>query len=165
MAQPRNALGMGGLLIVVGALLLAANLFDVEWRKLWPLLFFAGAAVNFSIFFSDRRNYGALMPAAILLIYGMLFQYCALKGWWHMSELWPTFILGPGAGLFMMYLFGKRESGLLVPAFILSGLSAVFFVTLGPFRYFSRYWPVILIVAGVLLLLKRQKQPAPQNSE
>jgi hypothetical protein len=160
MAQPRNAIGMGGLLIVIGALLLAANLLDVEWRKLWPLFFFAGAAVNFSVFLSGRRNYGALMPAAILLIYGILFQYCVLAGWWHLSELWPTFILGPGAGLLLMYLFGKRESGLLVPAVILIGLSAVFFVTFGPFRHYSRYWPVMLIVAGVLLLLKRQKPPA-----
>jgi hypothetical protein len=160
MANPRGAIWTGSLLILVGALLLAANLFEIEWRKLWPLLFFAGAAVNLSIFFANRSNYGVLMPATILLIYGVLFQYCALEGWWRMSELWPTFILGPGVGLLMMYLFGKRESGLLIPAFILIGLSAVFFVAFGPLRYYRQYWPVILIIVGLLLLLKRQKQPA-----
>jgi hypothetical protein len=71
--------------------------------------------------------------------------------------LWPTFILGPGVGLLMMYLFGKRESGLLIPAFILIGLSAIFFVAFGPFRYYSRYWPVLLILVGLFLLLKRQR--------
>ncbi len=160
MANQRSAIWTGSLLIFVGALLLAANLLEIDWHKMWPFLFFAGAAVNFSIFLADRRNFGVLMPATILLVYGALFLYCAWWGWWHMSELWPAFILGPGAGLLMMYLFGRRETGLLIPAFILIGISAVFFVTFGPLRYYSRYWPVILIILGAMLLLKRQKQPA-----
>jgi hypothetical protein len=157
MADNRSTIVLGVLLIVVGSIFLAVNLLGFSWRTLWPLLFFAGAAVNFAIFFTDRRNVGVLMPAAILLIYGALFQYCALRGWWRMSELWPTFILGPGVGLLLMYLFGKRESGLLIPAAILIGLSAVFFVAFGPFRYYSHYWPVLLIIAGLFLLLRRQK--------
>ncbi|MCI0690665.1 hypothetical protein L0337_01515 [candidate division KSB1 bacterium] len=157
MVNQRSSIGFGVLLIVFGALFLAANLLEIRWRDLWPALFFAGAAINFAIFLGNRSNYGVLMPATILLTYGVLFQYCALAGWWHMSELWPAFILGPGLGLLMMYRFGKRESGLLIPAFILIGLSAVFFVAFGPLRSYSRYWPVVLIIIGVLLLLKRQK--------
>ncbi len=157
MANQRSPIWFGILLIVMGSLFLAANFLEIRWRDLWPSLLFAGAVVNLAIFLDDRRNYGVLMPATILLIYGALFQYCVLAGWWRMPELWPTFILGPGVGLLMMYLFGKRESGLLIPAFILIGLSAVFFVAFGPLRYYSRYWPVILIIIGVLLLLKRQK--------
>lgn len=157
MANQHSSIWFGVLLIVFGALFLAANFLEIRWRDFWPALFFAGAAMNFAIFLGNRGNYGVLMPATILLIYGVLFQYCALAGWWRMSELWPTFILGPGVGLLMMYLFGKRESGLLIPAFILIGLSAVFFVAFGPLRYYGRYWPVILIIIGVLLLLKRRK--------
>lgn len=157
MANNRNSIVLGVLFIVIGATFLAVNLLGIGWRSLWPLLFFAGAAINFVIFLSDRRNLGVLMPTTILLIYGALFQYCALEGWWRMSELWPTFILGPGVGLLMMYLFGKRESGLLIPAFILIGLSAIFFVAFGPFRDYSRYWPVLLILLGLFLLLKRQR--------
>jgi hypothetical protein len=160
MVNNRSPIGLGVLLIAVGAIFLAVNLLEMSWRSLWPLLLVAGAAINFVIFLTDRRNVGALMPATILLIYGALFQYCALLGWWRMSELWPVFILGPGLGLFMMYLFGTREKGLLVPAFILIGLSAIFFVAFGPFRYYSRYWPVLLILFGLFLLLKRQKLQA-----
>ncbi len=160
MSNQRSAIWTGGLLIIVGALFLAANLLDIEWRKIWPLFFFAGAAVNFLAFLSNRRNYGVLMPAAILTIYGILFQYCVVTGWWRMSELWPIFILGPGVGFLTMYLFGKREAGLLVPAFILIGISAVFLLTFGPLRYYSRFWPVILIIAGLLLLLRQKPQAA-----
>lgn len=157
MSANRGSIWSGVLLVIIGAVFLAVNLLGIGWRTLWPLLFFAGAAVSFVIFLADRRNYGLLMPATILLIYGALFQYCALTGWWRMSELWPAFILGPGLGLFMMYCFGKRENGLLIPAFILIGLAAVFFVAFGPFRSYSRYWPILLIAAGALLLLRRKK--------
>ncbi len=157
MTNLRSSIWLGVLLIILGAFFLAANFLEIGWRNLWPALFFAGAAMNIVNFLADRRNYGVLMPATVLLTYGALFQYCALAGWWRMSELWPTFILGPGVGLLMMYLFGKRESGLLIPAVILIGLSSVFFVAFGPLRYYGRYWPVILIIIGVLLLLKRQR--------
>ncbi|MCG3120748.1 MAG: hypothetical protein ALAOOOJD_03588 [bacterium] len=157
MSDQRSAIWLGTILIISGAIFLAVNLLGLGWQTLWPLLFFAGAAVNLVIFFSDRRNYGVLMPAVILLLYGALFQFCTLKGWWHMSELWPTFILGPGLGLLLMYLFGKREQGLLIPAFILIGLAVIFFVAFGPLRDFGRYWPVLLIVAGLFLLSRRHK--------
>jgi hypothetical protein len=162
MTYDRRAVWTGGLLIVIGALLLAANLnlLEIEWKNLWPLFFFVGAAVNLSIFLTDRRNFGVLMPATILTIYGALFQYCALTSWHDMSELWPTFILGPGVGLLMMYLFGKRDRGLLIPASILIGISAIFFLAFGPrpLRRYGEYWPVLLILAGLLLLLRRPKQ-------
>jgi len=163
MSDNRGAVMLGVLLIAVGAIFLAVNLFGIGWRTLWPMLLFAGSAVCFVIFLTDRRNIGLLMPATILLVCGALFQYCTLTGWWRMSELWPTFILGPGLGFLMMYLFGNRESGLLIPACILICLSAVFFVAFGPFRYYSRYWPVLLIIAGLFLLLRRKKPPTHSN--
>jgi hypothetical protein len=158
MVDNRGSIWLGGLLIACGALFLAINLLEIGWRQIWPLLFFAGAAINFLIFLTNRRNFGVLMPATILLVYGALFQFCALTDWDYMSELWPTFILGPGLGLLMMYLLGKRDRGLLVPAFILIGLSAIFYVAFGPLQRFGRYWPVLLILAGLILLLMRQKQ-------
>ncbi|MDZ7362539.1 MAG: hypothetical protein ONB46_17725 [candidate division KSB1 bacterium] len=163
MSDNCGAVMLGALLIAVGAIFLAVNLLGIGWRTLWPMLLFAGSAVFFVIFLTDRRNVGLLMPATILLVYGALFQYCTLTGWWRMSELWPLFIFGPGLGFFMMYLFGHRESGLLIPACILICLSVVFFFAFGPFRYYSRYWPVLLIIAGLFLLLRRKKLPAHPN--
>jgi hypothetical protein len=158
MVEKHGSIWLGVLLIVLGALFLAVNLLEIGWRKIWPLLFYAGALVNFVIFLSDRRNFGVLMPATILLVYGALFQYCALEGWYHVEELWPTFILGPGLGLLMMYLFGKRDRGLLIPALLLIGISTIFFFTFGPLYRYGDYWPVLLIIAGLILLLMRQKQ-------
>lgn len=67
-----------------------------------------------------------------------------------METLWPVFILAPAVGFLAMYFGGAKEQGLLIPAGILSGVGVIFlFVTSG----FGDYWPLFLILAGVLLIL------------
>ena len=153
MAVDKRAVGLGSFLIVVGCLFLAVNVFRYSWNHVWPLFLIAGGAGFFLFYFADRRNYGVLMPAALLSLYGSLFLFCTLNGWHYMSELWPTFILGPGLGLFLMFIGGSRETGLLIPAAILTATSLVFFFVFGPFRMYRDYWPVILIIAGIFLIL------------
>jgi hypothetical protein len=96
------------------------------------------------------------MPGTILIIYGLMFWYCAFLGWYQMSMIWPGFLIGPGIGFFLMYLIGEREKGLLVPASVLTGIGVLFL-----FRYSGvlRYWPVILIIIGLVLIFKRQIKP------
>jgi hypothetical protein len=47
---------------------------------------------------------------------------------------------------------------LLIPASILIGLSAIFFMVFGPFQEYARYWPVLLILAGLAMLLRRREE-------
>ena len=64
----------------------------------------------------------------------------------------------------MLYLFGRRDPGLLIPAGILIGLSAVFLLAnLG----FGHLWPAVLILVGVLLLVRRRSgvSPTPPGPE
>jgi len=164
MTVDRKAMITGTFLIVLGLLFLAANFYEFDWEELWPLFMIAGGLAFFAVFLTDRRHYGLLMPASILFIYGALFQFCALTYWDYMEVLWPTFILGPGVGLLMMYLLGCRETGLLIPASILIGIAAIFFVTFGPFQMYARYWPVLLILAGLWLLLRRRNELSEKTS-
>ena len=164
MTVDKKAVALGMFLIMLGLVFLFINTADHAWERWWPLLPLTGGVAFFVFFLADRRNYGVLMPAAILSIYGLLFLYCARYGWHHMSELWPTFILGPGIGLLLIYIFGSHEVGLLIPATILIGLSSVFFIAFGPFRMYRRYWPILLIAAGIIILLAgRKPQPAEQE--
>ena len=80
-----------------------------------------------------------------------MFWFCALEGWWNMNYLWPGFLIGPGLGFVFMYLLGKREKGLLIPAGILIGMGLIF-----TFRYASilRFWPLILVGFGIYLIYK-----------
>ena len=164
MANNRQNLVMGSILVLVGLIFLAVDVLNVDWEKLWPL-FMLAAGVGFLMgYFANRRNYGLLMPATLMSLYGSLFLYCAWTGWDQMEYLWPTFVLGPGLGLLMMYVWGRRESGLLIPASILIGLSTIFFVVFGPFQEYARYWPVLLILAGLALLLRRREE-APRSTQ
>ncbi|MEK7727636.1 MAG: hypothetical protein AAB354_04440 [candidate division KSB1 bacterium] len=162
MTYNRNTLVLGCALIVIGLLFLTVNFSDYGWEEFWPLLMIAGGLTFLAAYIVDRRNYGFLMPATILTAYGILFQSCALTEWEYMEEWWPTFILAPGLGLLAMYFGGKRETGLLVPATILIGLASLFFVVFGPLQAYEQYWPVLLILAGVALLLRR-RETTPQS--
>jgi hypothetical protein len=74
--------------------------------------------------------------------------------------MWPGCILAPAVGLFELYIFGKREKGLLIPIGILTGISLIFFsFTIRNLGGFSRFiLPAVLIVAGLAMLAKGRKQ-------
>lgn len=146
-------IGVG--LVILGVLFLFENFGYIafDFQDVWPV-FVILAGTGFWIgYFQDKKNYGLLMPGSILVIYGLMFFYCVLEGWHYMSILWPVFIIAPGIGFFLMYLFGQREKGMLIPASILTGLGLLFMIS---HRGYLRYWPVILIVVGIVLIVRYQ---------
>jgi hypothetical protein len=148
----------GIVLIVVGVLFLIANIADYSLESFWPV-FVLGPGVAFIVMsFRDRANYGLLMPGTILTVVGLLFFACTMYGWGLMEHLWPLFIMGPGLGFVMMYLFGKHERGLLIPAGILIGLGLVFLLNINDSDYL---WPAVLIFVGLLFLFRWKKEAVP----
>ncbi len=148
----------GIMLIILGVLFLIANFANVHLDALWPV-FVLGPGVAFIVmFFRDRNNYGVLMPGTILTVIGALFFACTVYGWDQMEHLWPLFIMAPGLGFVMMYLFGKHERGLLIPAGILTGLGLVFLLDANESEYL---WPGVLILVGLLFLVRWKKENSP----
>jgi len=143
----------GGILIMLGCIFLAANLYDFDAETYWPVFFLIPILLSFGAFLRDRKNAGALIPVAIFIIMGAVFQYCVSDGWHNMEWLWPAFILGPGLGILLQYSI-TREQRLLIPTGILIGLSAIFFLTTSPY---SDLWPLLLIIAGGALMWRRRK--------
>jgi hypothetical protein len=149
----------GGILVMLGCVFLAANLYDFDAGTYWPVFFLVPAALMLGAFLSNRKNAGVLIPFAIFIIMGAMFQYCVFEGWYNMEWLWPGFLLGPGIGFFLFY-YVNRERGLLIPAGILTGLSVIFFLTNSPYE---DYWPLLLIIAGGLLMMRRKRSEATKN--
>lgn len=148
----------GIVLIIIGILFLALNLSNIRLREIWPI-FFLGLGLYFVfLHISDRTNYGVLMPASIFIVMGGIFLYCTIEGWYAMGMLWPFFLIGPGLGFFLMYFFGKKEQGLLIPGYILTGLGVFFLIVFAEGMYL---WPILLIALGVFLLLRRGSEPTP----
>lgn len=148
-------IGVG--LVILGILFLSENIgfISFDFQNVWPVFVILAGAGFWVGYFQDRKNYGLLMPATILVVYGLLFLYCSLEGWYLMSHWWPVFILGPGIGFFMMYLLGEKEKGMLVPAFILCGIAILFMIS---HSGFWRYWPVALIIIGLILIFRNRNK-------
>jgi len=146
-------IGIG--LIILGLVFLFENFgyIEFDFEDVWPVFVLLGGVAFWTGFIKDRKNYGLVMPGTILIIYSLMFWYCTVEGWHYMSTIWPGFLIGPGLGFFLMYFLGEKEKGLLVPATILTAVGILFL-----FRYSGilRYWPALLIVIGIILILKSQ---------
>lgn len=153
--QKRGSPVHGLILIALGIFFLLANLdvFSLHGELVWTyVLIFLGIAFWIGYFF-DRSQVGRLMPGCVLLTLGILFHYTTTHGWDTMNILWPFFLLAPAFGFYAMFIFGPHDRSLLVPAGILTILSAVFL-----FQNFDRdirfIWPAVLIAIGALLLYR-----------
>jgi len=155
-------IGIG--LIILGILFLFENFGYIafDFKDVWPV-FVILAGVGFFIgYLQDKTNYGLLMPGTILIIYGVMFFYCSVEGWYYMTYLWPVFIIGPGIGFFMMFVLGQKEKGMLVPASILTGLGILFL--LGK-TGIVRYWPLVLIIIGIVMIVRYQMKSKPGHKD
>jgi hypothetical protein len=143
-------------LVILGIIFLSENFgfIDIDFRDIWPLIIVLGGLGFWFGFFKDKNNYGLIMPGTIFIVYGLMFWYCTIQSWDYMQILWPVFLIGPGLGFYLMYLFGEREKGLLIPATILSSIGVLFiFSHTGIFRF----WPVLLILFGFILIFRYRK--------
>jgi len=144
---------MGIGLIIFGFLFLFDSWFYVSFNfgDFWPIVIILIGASFLLSFWRKRTNYGVIMPGTILIVYGLMFLYSSLYGWDDMGRLWPGFLFGPGLGFLLMFLFGTREKGLLVPALILLLLAFIFW---GGFVFLFKLWPVIIILFGAYLIFR-----------
>jgi len=109
---------------------------------------------------SGRHGPGAFIAAAILVGVGILFLLQNL-GYAIPTNLWSLLLLIPAAfslaGLWRKYQanggrFGPGMGGSLVTALILIGLTVVFLFDVD--INWGLFWPVLLIVIGVVVLLQ-----------
>ncbi len=164
----RTGKTIGGIFVIIGIMFLLKNfhIFEPFWSvfdlgfilsRFWAAIFIILPGIMFhtSFFSGNRRNPGLLVPGGILLVTGAALQIGSLFGGW--SIIWPSFIFSVAFGLFELYYFGNRERGLLIPVGILTGLSALFFMSfsLGQLISFSTkpfVFPVILIAIGIAVM-------------
>jgi uncharacterized membrane protein len=154
--------GLGAILVTVGLLMILSNLGVIPSicrliGTFWPLVLIFISLLFHVGYYSNPKNVGLLVPGGILLTVGIVCQCSMLWGLWRF--MWPGFILAPAVGLFELYIFGKRDKGLLIPIGILSGMSLIFFtMTFNTLGRFAKYLiPVLLIVIGLIILNKNRR--------
>jgi hypothetical protein len=157
----RTSIVGGAILILVGAVLFAAQVmpdFMPDFWKIfsWPwiiigiglILFAMGAALG---------EPGMAVPATIVSGLGGILAYQWYTGdWQSWSYIWaliPGFV---GVGIVLMSLLGgdaslKDGGTLIFISFIMLAIFGSFFGAVG---LAGRYWPVLLILLGVVLMVR-----------
>ncbi len=165
------------ILIAVGIFFLLVNtnvLPRAGIGQLWPALpTLLGISMLLQFFVGRMRDPGLVSGGTIFLLTGLFFFLFTLRvtvepfgpiTWGDMARLWPAFPTIVGIALLLRWLAGGlRDHGLLIPVTILLivGLGGFAF-TLGgfpTFRILADYWPVLLIVLGVLVLARSLIRP------
>ena len=155
MPSKKHSFVPGLILIAIGLLIIlhSTGIFRIEWDVIWTYVIILLGVLFWLGFLFDRSDVGSLMPGSVLLTVGLVLNYAARNGWDTMEYLWPFFILAPAFGFYAMFLLGKRDRGLLVPAGILTVIGVIFL--LQTMDYSVRYaWAIGLIVIGILLFLR-----------
>ena len=166
----RHRRGLGGLFIpgvpilATGGILLFTSVLHWwrAWEWLWPIEVLA-VAVGFFAAAAYMRVIWLTIPAIIIGVNGLVFQFCAVTGLWDLwAVLWAVEPLSVGLSLLLIGAV-KRRSGLTLAGLILCavagvgllGMTAVLSLT----ALFARWWvlkivgPAILVLVGLMLVV------------
>ncbi|MBN1262323.1 MAG: hypothetical protein JXB35_16710 [Anaerolineae bacterium] len=161
----RGKRGLGALFIpglpvaTTGGILFFASITNHwgAWEWLWPLEVIS-VALGFLFAALYMRVVGLMVPAIIIGLNGLVFQFCAVTGFWEAwAVLWAIEPLSVGLALLALYL-KHRSPGLLLAALILCGIAGLGFVGMSTI-FMARWWvfqllgPLVLIGIGAILIV------------
>ena len=153
-----------GILFTVGITFLLGNILHFT---IWPAFIAAPAVGLLLLYIFGEKSSGLLVPIGTLLTIASVCFISQLFGIWGVDIwgiTWPGFILAPAVGLFLLYLTGKQNSGLLIPIFILTAVAVAMFsvFSIGGIAQIAKYlFGGILILGGLSAILKK---PARKDS-
>lgn len=159
--KQKNTLIIGLLLIAAGILFIAFQFIPGLRRSLEGLISWPVIIIGFGIFLLiknllDKDEEGLVAACVITGVGGILYWQEMFGAWgdWYYWLLVPGFA---GAGHILSSLFNSSGQSLQKGLWQI-GLSAVLFLIFSPFLrlswLFDQYWPVLLIAAGVIMIVK-----------
>lgn len=160
MAKEQKSLLPGFVLVAVGTYLLLRKmgLVAFHWREVIPFVLILGGAFFLGPVFK-RRDPGAAFWATALLLFGVFFllrNYDIFSFGFHFyaaGDFWPVFLIVFGVSFIIQYLVKPDDWGILVPGAVLLFIGCAFLSRNLFWFDFSTYWPLLLIVIGVSLVI------------
>lgn len=151
----------GLILIVVGIIVLLLRAVGIKLFEFGPSDFWVFIVLLIGLsfelgFFLTGKAPGLLIPGGIFTTIGLLFLFEVGTDWNFAAYTWPIYIIAVAVGLLQMYLFSRREKGLLISGLIVGGVGAFFMACM----IFSKitsifnpgiFIPIALIAAGVAI--------------
>ena len=167
MSDRKTSVSLFGLgLVVVGAVLLMGkmNLFHIHFSSVfWPLVMLFSILGVSRGFARNRR--GKIFWGTVGFLYGLFFFLRSAEFVEVPTRLFvPATFLIVGIAFFMTYLAKMKDWFFLIPAGIAGGVGTLFLLAdLDYLSYWEvadtlhTYWPVILIVLGLVFLFRRKQ--------
>ena len=156
---------LGITLILLGAGLLLDRLgyLSFGWDKiLAAVLILYGVGLMARVFFLDEKNKVFLGTNAIL--FGAMILFTGIGWIQNIPDLWlPASMMILGLSFVMIFVMNMNEWGVLIPGLIFIAIGMMFGAAELGYWEFERigyllemYWPLILILIGVSIILKRK---------
>ncbi len=153
---------MGSWLVVWGiVLLLVSNHVLIGWEHIWPCILIVSGVVMLRVF-QKRLNFGVVFAASWAILLGALLTVFSstLIGWGEMRTLWPAIPLVIGISLFIAGKSASSNAGIVVGALAILMSAASFLYEVGTISErvaapFIRFWPLVLVLAGFVLMKRR----------
>jgi hypothetical protein len=170
---PNKLLVLGAAILIAGGILLLWNLgYLPQLGHLWPLPFMIVGMFMLYRAYLRGGSTRYIIPGMIFSLGGLFFLlvYTVLQGK-SMEKVWPFFMLITGLSL-IPYGYKKRGAArttVIIPAIFIAVLSLMFLpFSLGTagvsFLDFVRHWwPLILIVLGLALIVSFFSSRKPSN--
>jgi len=157
--KKRSGIFTGIVMILLGGLFLASELYpDIFSFWSWPFILI-GLGLMFLLWALIAQTGGLAIPGAILSGLGGIFYYQELThNWDSWSYIWaliPGFV---GIGILVKGLIDKNFKESVNSGLTLLLISAVLFFAFGTQfglqSYITMYWPVLLILVGIISLVR-----------
>lgn len=150
---------VGWILVVLGLFFMLQYLLD--WEFYWAVVLIVVGGVLF-LYALLKRSESGIFPGTFLFLLGLIFLLHQIDLIDPLSKTWPLILIIIGVSFVMIFLVRPQDWGVLIPGGILTILGLIFL--LRNYRYISwgavgdilEWWPLILVVVGVRLLMPKR---------
>jgi len=162
-AGVRSRLAMGVLLVLIGFVFLALQFSPslAQWFQVtlsWPMIVVGVGGLLLLIGLLTGAP-GMAIPACIVAGIGAILYYQNISNnWMSWSYSWtliPGFV---GTGMLLSGVLGSKEYHIFRRGFSLMLLSLILFIIFGSFfgtfSFLGAYWPLLLVAAGILIIIR-----------
>jgi hypothetical protein len=158
----RGSVVMGGILIIIGAIFLFVNVFQINFGEIWPIIFFiigAGFYLPVLLMPKERQGMAAFMiPGTIMFGMGSIFFFNILTdNWGSWAYIWTLIPASAGLGVLLAARVGNWGGDTMKVGFWMFVISTGVCLILAAFfggGNAGLVGAVLLIVLGVFLLIQ-----------
>jgi hypothetical protein len=174
MNENRGQEVFGVFLAILGTLFLLVNnrLLWFGWAELWPSLLFLMGIFLLRVY-TRRHKPRQLFVGLFLLQFGAFFFLFSsgIVDWEQMDVLWPSLPLMIGISLLSLSLAGDKAAPAVVFGLVMVIFAGVSYLAetgaIGSrlSEPFVRIWPLVLVLAGVLIFLRAKRERLGADGE